>query len=69
MVYIMAENMYAQVDSDGHNTGIFYSIIDFNKDDKALTKCDLYITTKSGCCCMMETTSGWNFLIQYKYGS
>ena len=66
---IIAENMYAQVDPDGHVHGILDSIIDFKKDDKALSKDDLYVTTKSGRRRIRETTSGWNFLIQFKDGS
>lgn len=63
---IISENIYAQVDPDGHATGILSSIIYFKKHDKALSKDDLYVITKRGRCRIRETTSGWNFLIQYK---
>ena len=66
---VIADNMYAQVDPDGHAHGILESIIDFKKDDKALSKDDLYVTTKSGRRRIRQTTSGWNFLIQFKDGS
>ena len=66
---IIAENMYAQVDPDGHSTAILSEIIDFTKNSKALSKDDMYITTKSGQRRMRQTTSGWNFLIRYKDGS
>ena len=66
---IIAENMYAQVDPSGHSTGILDSILDFKKDNKALSGDDLYVTTKSGRRRIRETTSGWKFLIQYKDGS
>ena len=66
---IIAENMYSQVDPDGHATGILECILDFKKDDKALHKDDLYITTQSGLRRMRQTTTGWKFLIQFKDGS
>ncbi len=66
---VIAENMYAQVDPDGHTHSILDSIIDFKKDDKALSSDDLYVTTKSGRPCIRGTTSRWNFLIQFKDGS
>ena len=62
---IIAENMYAQVDPDG----ILDNTIDFKKDGKALSKDDLYVTTKSGRRCIRETTSSRNVLIQYKDNS
>lgn len=63
---IITENMYTQVDIDGHSHGIFGSILDFKKDYKALSSDELYVTTKSGRRRIRETTSGWNFLIRYK---
>ena len=44
-------------------------ILDFKKDDKALSKDDLYITTKSGRRQMQQRTTGWKFLIKFKDGS
>ena len=61
--------MYTQVDPDGHAHEILESIIDFKKNDKAQSKDDLYITTQSGRRRIRETTSGWNFFIQFKDGS
>ena len=63
---IIAENMYAQVDPDAHSHAILDCIIDFKKDDKALSKDDMYITTKSGHRRVRQSTSGWYFLIRYK---
>ena len=45
---IIAENIYAQVDPDGHVTGILDYILRYKKDDTTLSKDDLYITTQSG---------------------
>ena len=58
--------MYAQVDPDGHSHGILDCIVDFKKDDKALSKDDMYVITKSGRRRMRETTTGRDFLIRYK---
>lgn len=58
--------MYAQVDLADHAHGILDSNIDFKKYDKAMSKDDPYVTTKSGRCRMRETKSGWNFIYQFK---
>lgn len=66
---VIAENMYAQVDADGHTHTLLDSIIDFNKTDQALDKDDMYVNTKSGQRRLRKTTSGWNLLVLWKDGS
>ena len=60
--------MYTQLDPAGHANGIIDSNIDFKKDDNALSKDDIYVTTKSRRHRIREKISGWNFLVQFKDG-
>ena len=66
---IIAENMYTQVDPDGHSHSILDCIIDYKRDATALNKADMLITTKSGRRRIRQSTNGWKFLLQYKDGS
>ena len=45
---VIAENMYSQVDEDGHQTQIMDSLVDYRKDNTAIDKADMYVHTKSG---------------------
>ena len=65
---VIAENMYAQVDADGHMHTMLDSIIDYKKDGNAMEQSDMYVVTKSGNRRMRQTTNGWNLLIQWKDG-
>ena len=42
---------------------VFDSILDYNKDDNAITKKDLYFRMRSGMEQMRKTTCGWKFLV------
>ena len=66
---VIAENMYAQVDADGHMHTMLDSILDYSKDGNAVELDDMYVTTKSGNRRMRQTTNGWKLLIQWKDGS
>ena len=66
---LIAENMYAQVDSEGYRYQLLQSIVDYEKDASAIATEDLYINTKSGQKRMRKTTSGWNLLVQWKDGT
>ena len=63
---IIAEIMYAQVDPDGHSHGILDAILDFKKDDTALSRDNMYITNIRRRRWIRQTATGWNFLIQMK---
>ena len=65
---VIAENMYSQVDSEGHRYQILDCITDHRKNGNAIEKDDLYITTKSGRRRMRETTAGWDLLVTWKNG-
>ena len=66
---ITTENMYAQVDANGQTHTLLESIIDFEKDGHALTKDNMYISTKAGVRRVRQTTIGWKLLVRWKDGS
>ena len=45
---VIADNMYNQVDPDGHSRSHLDRIIDYRKDDTAVEREKIHITTKSG---------------------
>ena len=49
---VIAENMYNQVDADGHNSNDLVRIIDYRKDDTDVERSKMHITTKSGNKCI-----------------
>ncbi len=66
---VIAENMFAQVDSEGHEYEILDEIIDHKKDGSATSKEDGYFTTKSNRQVRKRTTKGWKLLVQWKSGT
>jgi hypothetical protein len=65
----IADNMYSQVDNEGHSQSLLKSIIDYKKDGHAVAKSDMYIYTKSGQRRLCQTTTGWKLLVQFRDGS
>ena len=55
---VIAGNIHAQVDLDVHSPATLEDIIDVKKDYKAISRNNLYVTTKSGCRRITETISG-----------
>ena len=66
---MIAENMYAQVDSEGNKYDLLEEIIDFKKDGHALRKGDEYVVTKRGQRRLRRTTIGRKLLVRWKGGS
>ena len=66
---IIAQNMYSQVDSDGHQSQLLEAIIDYSKDDNAVHKSDKYTVTRSGRRRLRQTTAGWKLLVRWKDGN
>ena len=60
----IAENMYAQVDSEGFRYNLFDEIIDYGTDEKAVKKGDKYTITRKGRRRQSMTTGGWKLLIR-----
>ena len=57
-----AKNMYFQIDTDSYPHTIIESIVDYTKNDQAVTICDRYMKT----CFINWTTVGWKLLVQLK---
>jgi hypothetical protein len=66
---VIAENIYAQSDIDGHTYNILDGIVDYERDPSAVAKSDKYITAKSGQRHLRKSTKGWKLLIAWKDGS
>ena len=66
---VIAENMYAQVDTDGFAHSILDGIVDYVKDDTAVTKDESLVDTESGQHRTRKSTAGWNLLVAWKNGS
>ena len=65
---VIAENLYSQVDDEGHTIHVLDAIVDYRRDGNAVDKADMYISTRSGQRRMRHTTSGWHLLVQWKNG-
>ena len=66
---IIAENMYSQVDADGHHFTILDEIIDHKCNEQAVTKDDMYVVTPRGNRKLRKTTIGWELRVLWKDGS
>ena len=65
---VIAENIYAQVDDEGHSVQILDAIVNCRKDSSAFEKADMRVHTKSGQCRLRQITSRWSLLILQKNG-
>jgi hypothetical protein len=65
----IAENMFAQVDEEGHRHVILQEIVDHKRDHQSITADDAFITSSNGVRRRKETTIGWELLVQRKDGS
>lgn len=66
---VLAENMFAQVDTDGHEFELLLEIVDHKKDGSALTKEEGFLVTKSNRKVRKRTTRGWKLLVMWKSGT
>ena len=65
---LIAQNMYSQIDSEGHSYSILDTVLDYATDDSAVPMSQKYITTRSGQKRLCQTTAGWHLLVLYKDG-
>ena len=66
---LVAQNMLAQVDNDGHRVVLFDEIIDTRKSAEAVTMEEAFHTMPNGTRHRRRTTKGWEVLIRWKDGS
>jgi hypothetical protein len=66
---VIAENLYAQCDSEGRQFLVLDEIIDHAKDNTAIAIVDGYTRSANGNRIPKQTTKGWKLLCQWKDGS
>ena len=66
---LIAQNMFSQVNDEGHRHVLLDSIIDMRTDGSQILKRDAFVTLKSGAKRRVETTKGWESLMLWKDGS
>ncbi len=65
----IAENMFAQVDDEGHRFVLLDSIVDHRVDGTELKGDEGFIHSANGGRRRKQTTKGWDILLQWKDGS
>ncbi len=65
---VIAECMYAQVDSKGYQYQSLSEITDHRSDNSAIQIADGFITSRNGNCVPKSTTQGWSLLVLWKDG-
>jgi hypothetical protein len=65
----VAENLFAQVDDDGHRQVLFNEIIGHRTDGSEVPDTEAFIVSKNGVKRRKETTTGWEINVQWKDGS
>ena len=66
---VIAENLFAQVDQDGHRLLLIDEIVDYRTTADAIKQADAFITLKNGRKSRRQTTKGWELLIRWKDGN
>jgi hypothetical protein len=66
---VIAECMYAQVDSEGNQYQLLNEITDHRSDNSAIPIADGYVTSRNGNRIPKPTTRGWSLLVSWKDGS
>ena len=66
---VIAMNMFAQVDAEGNRHVLFDQIIDHRTDGTNIKLSNSFITSGNGGKRRVETTKGWEILVQWKDGS
>jgi len=66
---VIATNIFAQVDSEGHRHVLFDTIIDVRRDGSEVKEDEAFIVSSNGVKRRKETTRGWEILVQWKDGS
>jgi hypothetical protein len=65
---VIAQNMYAQCDTEGNQYLLMESLVDYKTDGHAVKVADMYIT-RNGRQHMRKTTIGWKLCVQWKDGT
>lgn len=65
---VIAENIYARIDDEGHQFLLLKEIVDHKKGTDAIPVENGYIMTRSGKKIPKKTTRGWKLLVEWKSG-
>mgnify|MGYP003326537431 FL=1 len=65
---IIAENLIAQVDEEGHRQRLLSEIVDHRANGSAIKKEDGYFVTNRGIKQKKRTTKGWELFVEWKDG-
>ena len=65
---IIAQNMYAQCDSEGNQYLLLAGIVDHKRNESAVNRDDMWITRGSNPL-MRQTTKGWHLCVEWKDGT
>ena len=65
----IAENLFAQIDGEGHRQVLFEEIMDHRTNGKQVLQQDAFIVNRSGTRRRRETTIGWELLVRWKDSS
>ena len=66
---VIASNLFAEADSNGHDSVLLYKIVDHRSTGEAVKIGDKYITSKNGTKRLRQTTAGWDFLVEWTGGT
>ena len=66
---VIAQNVYSNLDEDGHFQHVFDCIEYYSKDDQEIPMKDKYIITKQVSKRLRKTTVGWKLLVRWKDNS
>ena len=66
---VLAQHLFSQVDAEGNQYRLFREIIGHRKGKSALDKADQYRIGSDGRRTMKNTTTGWDFEVEWKDGS
>ena len=63
---IIAENLFAQIDEEGHRIAVLDQIAGVRTDGTNIPESEAFITTNNGTQRRRKTTQGWEVLVQWK---
>jgi hypothetical protein len=66
---VIAENIFSQIDDEGHHHVLLKAIVDHKSDGSAVKADDGYIVSSNGNKTRRLTTKGWKLLVEWKDGS
>jgi hypothetical protein len=65
---VIAENLFSQVDSEGHQYVLMKEISEHRKDETAVPASEGWIEMPNGQKVRKQTTRGWQLLVEWKEG-